>query len=874
MQMPVTELQNPGRADGGKGHSWPPFDPGRPLPPVWAGGILERFKMHAFQQPDAAGAVSGSETLTYAELDAASDRLVELIRERSRAAEGVLSIYGARSPWLATALLGTIKAGFAFHIIDPKYPPRRIADYLQYVRPAGILNASANPDGRATPSDFIRPEAPCFWLDVASAREWTPVNRCRDAGSPAPVLQADSPMYVSFTSGTTGIPKAVWGAHGPVSHFFDWQCQTFGVAVSDRVSVLSGLAHDPLLRDVLMPLWAGASACFPPGDVYSAPGLLYAWLRDQQISIIHLTPSLCHLLLNIPQSESHPVLPHLRLAFFGGETLTPKLAARFKVLAPNAVVVNCYGSTETPQVMAVHVWDAPSSNASVTGAAELSSVPIGRGIEGVQLILLAAGDRFCGVGEIGEVCVRTPYRASRVEDISGRPCASLISNPFSSAAQDLLYRTGDYGRYLRDGTVVFAGRRDRQVKIRGFRVDLGEIERAVERCRGIARHFVEAEPQGEDCSLALFVVPESGVSLQIDVVRNELLEWLPPFMVPEKIVSLASLPQTPNGKVDREQLRKMLAADRGAVPATPHRQTAGEEAADIAATRQGLQSLSISDEQGNVRPMDSLRMVEVACLIENEFGVRLPVGALQGCRTLDALASQISRVWKRAAIPEAGAADEETPGFGRDGGEAADVGGMVHGRRKNPPLLPPNERLDRAIINRLLQIVARVAPDALRVRLHRWRGVQIGFDVSIGYDTVIETAFPWLVRIGDHTNLGMRVTVIGHFRGMERAAGDGPTVVIDDFAFVGPGVIILPNVTIGKGAVVAAGSVVAASIPPYCFAQGNPARVIARCGVPLSGSASYAEFLSRLVPLPAGNAAMRNPRSGSLDGDSNNPRLI
>ena len=131
-----------------------------------------------------------------------------------------------------------------------------------------------------------------------------------------------------------------------------------------------------------------------------------------------------------------------------------------------------------------------------------------------------------------------------------------------------------------------------------------------------------------------------------------------------------------------------------------------------------------------------------------------------------------------------------------------------------------------------MQILARVAPDALRVRLHRRRGVYIGDDVSIGYDTIIETAFPWLVRIGDHTNIGMRVTVIGHFRGMERVSITGPTVIIEDYAFVGPGVIILPNVTIGKELWWRQEAWFPASIPPYSFAQGNPAKVVADVACP------------------------------------------
>jgi acetyltransferase-like isoleucine patch superfamily enzyme len=146
--------------------------------------------------------------------------------------------------------------------------------------------------------------------------------------------------------------------------------------------------------------------------------------------------------------------------------------------------------------------------------------------------------------------------------------------------------------------------------------------------------------------------------------------------------------------------------------------------------------------------------------------------------------------------------------------------------------------------------VARVAPDVWRVRLHKWRGVKIGRNVSIGYDSIIETSYPFLISIGDNVNIGMRATIIGHFRGMVDSSAGKPTVVIEDFAFIGPGVIVLPNTQIGRGAVIAAGSVVTRNIPAMTFAQGNPVRVVARCGIPLSGRATFKEFLEQLKPLP------------------------
>jgi len=159
--------------------------------------------------------------------------------------------------------------------------------------------------------------------------------------------------------------------------------------------------------------------------------------------------------------------------------------------------------------------------------------------------------------------------------------------------------------------------------------------------------------------------------------------------------------------------------------------------------------------------------------------------------------------------------------------------------------------------NRLLQAAARIAPGAesLRVQLHRWRGVQIGKGVWIGYDVLLETSRPHLISIGNQVVISMRAMLIAHFRG-------ATSIKIEDEVFIGPGVIILPNVVIGHGSVVTAGSVVSASVPPMCVVQGNPARVVATTGVTLVGNASMDEFLRALKPLkPAGASAARSRRN-------------
>lgn len=155
------------------------------------------------------------------------------------------------------------------------------------------------------------------------------------------------------------------------------------------------------------------------------------------------------------------------------------------------------------------------------------------------------------------------------------------------------------------------------------------------------------------------------------------------------------------------------------------------------------------------------------------------------------------------------------------------------------------EPILRGVINRTLQLLARMLPggNTLRVILHRARGVRIGESVSIGYDTILETSDPWLITIEDGSTINARVMIIAHMRELE----DG--VRIERDAFIGPGAIILPNVTIGHGAVVTAGSVVTRSVPPMTVVQGNPAVPVATCGVPLTPTTSMKEFSRRLKPI-------------------------
>ena len=217
------------------------------------------------------------------------------------------------------------------------------------------------------------------------------------------------------------------------------------------------------------PLALGATLYIPPTEIVREPARLAEWLRENSISVLHLTPALGQLLLT---AGTQP-LPAVRRVFFGGDVLTRGEVTRIRELAPNAAIGSFYGATETQR--AVGYYEIPLDFVCKETEAN-RPIPLGRGIKDVQLLLLNKAGKLSGIGELAELYVRSPHLAEGYvgdETLTGE---RFLRNPFTSNPTDRLYRTGELGRYLPDGNIEWAGRNDRRVNIRGFRVELDEIE--------------------------------------------------------------------------------------------------------------------------------------------------------------------------------------------------------------------------------------------------------------------------------------------------------------------------------------------------------------------------------------------------------------
>jgi len=523
-------------------------DPAEVLSCDWVGSVPARFAEQAQRVPRAIAVADPLDQWTYAELEARSNQLANYLCAHEIQPQDVVAIYGHRSASLVWALLGVWKAGAAFVILDPAHPEGKLVECLELADPKAWLQlgaAGSLPDALAS---FVK-RLSCH-LSLPSRTKASEVRFLSECSVIAPVrkLGPDDLAYIAFTSGTTGKPKGILGMHRPLSHFFDWHSERFGLVESDRFSMVSGLSYDSLLRDVFTPLWLGGMLCIPESDPVWDPERLREWLHAEQISVLHLVPSLGQLLL-VGQCDKS--LTSLRYAFFGGEVLSRSIVAGFRHLAPKATCVNFYGTTETPQGVGCYV--VPTTLGHEDEQREM--VPVGRGIEGVQLWVINSTGQLAGVGELGQIAVRSAYLSVGYLGDPALTHEQFPVNPYTRALGDHYYRTGDLARYLPGGNIEFVGRADSQVKIRGYRIELGEIERAIRRCDGVSNVAVVARELAlGERQLMAYIVGSEYQKPDSSTLRAQLSSLLPQYMIPQVFDWLDQLPLTPNGKLDHDKL--------------------------------------------------------------------------------------------------------------------------------------------------------------------------------------------------------------------------------------------------------------------------------------------------------------------------------
>ncbi|WP_306752848.1 AMP-binding protein [Paracoccus actinidiae] len=528
--------------------------------------ISARVAQIAKEDPERTAIVASTGTLSYNVLKHDVDILAEALIARGAGPGNALAIELPRGLATATAILAADRVGAVFAVYDPDYPPNRRCAMDNALRPILRLRAAA--------SEF----ATAYRSDPDAGRGNGTHHKDRDMGSPSVINLAsgalvllntgiETPLvplpgaarYALFTSGTTGRPKCVLADGRGLCRFLERTRMDRAITADDRFALLGGLGHDPMLRDVLLPLTSGAMLHVPSEDTRRDPYALFEWLSSVRPTMLHLTPQLARFLAFGARGRT---LPTLRHATFGGDMLTADAIAVFQAIAPKAAISNLYGATETPQAASLYdlapgEMEDQESGDGKAAARHWDICPVGHSAGSRRLVLEFDG-RAAAIGEPAEIVVEGDDLALGYYDAAD----DKVQLGRGSTGLPLRHRTGDLGLRMPSGDVLVLGRADDQVKIRGFRVEPAEVSRHLESRADIAQALTIARPGADgETELVAYAVAKTGsgtVGTDTPVNSEMLLEScrqnLPAAMVPRVVVLLDRLPLTANGKIDRAAL--------------------------------------------------------------------------------------------------------------------------------------------------------------------------------------------------------------------------------------------------------------------------------------------------------------------------------
>ncbi|KAI1136316.1 large subunit of L-aminoadipate-semialdehyde dehydrogenase [Hypoxylon sp. FL0543] len=593
----------------------------------FVGPIHERFRAQAEKHPDRTCVLETKSSthperrFTYRQIYEASNTLAWYLHNAGITNGDVVMIWAHRSVDLVIAFMGTLASGATMTVLDPAYPPARQKIYLEVSQPRALIKIGRATDENGPLADLVQ-----GYIDQElQLKAQVPELRLLDDGNllggqvggqdifdsvknlasapPDVIVGPDSNPTLSFTSGSEGRPKGVLGRHYSLTKYFDWMAERFHLSSESRYTLLSGLAHDPVQRDIFTPLYLGAQLLVPSKEDIQHEKLA-EWFREMKPTVTHLTPAMGQILVGGASAE----FPSLENVFFVGDVLTTKQCRSLRQLAVNANIINMYGTTETQR--AVSYFEVPSRARDPNFLDSFKdTIPAGQGMQNVQLLVVDRENRtrLCQVGEVGEIFVRAAGLAEGYLGDKALNEQKFLANWFVDnekwveadkkasknepwrqyykGPRDRLYRTGDLGRYLESGDVECTGRADDQVKIRGFRIELNDIDSNLSQnplirdCKTLVRRDRNEEP-----ILVSYVVPEvsewrrwlsargaeevedEGVEMgptrvflkkyrAIEAeVRDHLKSRLPTHSVPSIYIVLEKLPLNPNGKVDKPNL--------------------------------------------------------------------------------------------------------------------------------------------------------------------------------------------------------------------------------------------------------------------------------------------------------------------------------
>jgi amino acid adenylation domain-containing protein/thioester reductase-like protein len=499
--------------------------------------IHELFETQVRQTPQAVAVLYENQSITYAELNKRSNRLARHLIEKGVRPDQLVGICVERGIDMVVGLLGILKAGGAYVPLDPAYPAERLAYILKDSAPRFVLTQF-----RLTVSLQL---TTAELIEIDGAWSTTIDSDDTNLASSALGLTDTNLAYVIYTSGSTGQPKGAMNEHRGMVNRLIAQDKIEAFAEIDICCQKTSMSFVDAVFEIFGPLCTGRPLVVIPSATISDSAKMAAQIAEQRITRLVTVPSLARSMLESPNIMRN--LSCLRSWTLSGEEVRAELLANLQRQLPTCEFIIQYGSSEVSSDAAIYK----------TKTFEGERVPIGRPLVNAQIYVLDSGREPVPIGVTGELYVGGVGVGRGYLNRPELTAERFLSNPFVIDSPTRLYKTGDLGRWLPDGTIEYLGRDDHQVKIRGFRIELGEIEAQLLRHEQVKEAVVLAreDSPGEN-RLVAYVVPrdQAAPELGAEELRSHLKFALPEYMVPSAFVVIKRMPLTPNGKIDRRSL--------------------------------------------------------------------------------------------------------------------------------------------------------------------------------------------------------------------------------------------------------------------------------------------------------------------------------
>jgi amino acid adenylation domain-containing protein len=511
--------------------SWEEWEqlPGYNTPPTTRPfqAIHQLFEAQATTVPQAIAIHSGGHLMTYEILHKKVNALASLWVCNGLKKGDVVAVPGERNEQLIIGLLAILKAGAVYLPIDPGYPPERIAFILEDAQCDYVLKAGDIP----AQTEALLAEKRILDTDVVTEA---------DPGAVPPEVSAQDAAYIIYTSGSTGMPKGVVVDHAAIVNYTSWAAEFYWEGKPAAIPLFTSISFDLTLTAIFAPLATGSAIVIYNGKEEGL--LIEKVVTDNKVDIIKLTPAHLRILRN---SGTDAALQNsrIRTLIVGGEALESRLAWDIHQQSGGRIrICNEYGPTEATVGCMIYTFNPGDT---------LAAVPIGKPIANTRIYLLDRDGRLCPAGITGEICVAGEGLA---RGYLNRPALTderfIHVTDLPGERMERVYRTGDLGRWLPDGNMVFAGRMDEQLKINGYRIEPGEIESILLGHPDVKEAVITSFGQ---VLVAYFTSPGTT---DIPALKAFLARRLPSYMVPVRFIRVDAFTLTSNGKINRKALPK------------------------------------------------------------------------------------------------------------------------------------------------------------------------------------------------------------------------------------------------------------------------------------------------------------------------------